>query len=192
MTESGKRYVVDELVFACHSDDILGILKNPSADEIDILKSIPYQKNTAYVHADATLLPKNSKVWAAWNYSTSSLKSGQIDASSRVCVHYLINQLQPLPDDLSKAPVVVSLNPHQLPKTELTHSVIHYSHPLFDAGAIDAQHRLPMIQGVANIWYCGAWTGYGFHEDGLRSGELVAEDIIERLTAPVASTEMAK
>ena len=192
MTESGKRYVVDELVFACHSDDILGILKNPSEDEIDILKSIPYQKNTAYVHADATLLPKNSKVWAAWNYSTSSLKSGQIDASSRVCVHYLINQLQPLPDDLSKAPVVVSLNPHQLPKTELTHSVIHYSHPLFDAGAIAAQHRLPMIQGVANIWYCGAWTGYGFHEDGLRSGELVAEDIIERLTAPVASTEMAK
>jgi predicted NAD/FAD-binding protein len=80
--------------------------------------------------------------------------------------------------------VVVSLNPHQLPKSDLTHSIIEYSHPIFDGKAIDAQKQLPMIQGVQNTWFCGAWTGYGFHEDGLRSGELVAEDIGETLFSP--------
>lgn len=188
ITLNNQRHRVDELVFACHSDDVLEILKTPTLQERDILQSIPYQKNTAYVHTDAELLPKNKNVWAAWNYSTTSLKSDHIDAASRVCVHYLINQLQPLPDYLRNTPVIVSLNPHKMPQAELTHSVIHYSHPLFDSKAIAAQHKLSIIQGMANIWFCGAWTGYGFHEDGLRSGELVAEDIIERLCVPTEST----
>lgn len=178
---SGKVMEFDDIVFACHSDQALNILDNPSAQERSILSAIPYQNNIAYVHTDANLLPKNKRAWAAWNYSSNSKNSSGSDTASHVCVHYLINKLQPLPAHLKDHPIIVSLNPHKSPKPDLVHSVIQYSHPLFDANAIKSQKQLPSIQGLHNTWFCGAWTGYGFHEDGLRSGELVAADIIEAL-----------
>lgn len=181
-TELGNSFEFDEVVFACHSDETIEILKDPSSEEKQILSSIPYQANTAYVHTDESLLPANKKAWAAWNYSSNALSDKGDDLASEVCVHYLINQLQPLPDYLKDHSIIVSLNPHQLPKPELTHSVINYAHPLFDMAAINSQEQLPLIQGKNNTWYCGAWTGYGFHEDGLKSGELVAMDIIESLS----------
>ena len=180
--ESGQSLNFDEVVFACHSDQAMEILKNPCAEERQLLSSIPYQSNTAYVHTDESLLPANKRAWAAWNYSSNSLGGKSTDTASHVCVHYLLNKLQPLPNHLKNHSIIVSLNPHQIPKAELTHSIIHYSHPLFDAKAVKNQKQLPMIQGKNNTWYCGAWSGYGFHEDGLRSGELVAFDILESLS----------
>jgi len=188
--ESGEEFEFDEVVFACHSDETLEILKNPSNEEQTILSSIPYQKNIAYVHTDESLLPSNKKAWAAWNYSSKNLGSNGNDVSSHVCVHYLINKLQPLPDHLKNLSIIVSLNPHTLPKEALTQKVIHYSHPLFDGAAIHSQKQLPVIQGKNNTWYCGAWTGYGFHEDGLKSGELVAMDILESIHSEISNQSL--
>ena len=187
--ESGKSHDFDEIVFACHSDQALAILADSSDDEQQLLSTIPYQMNKAYVHTDESLLPNNKRAWAAWNYSSNSIGGQGGDTASHVCVHYLLNKLQPLPKHLQDHSIIVSLNPHKIPKTELVHSVIEYSHPLFDGAAIKSQKQLPFIQGKNNTWYCGAWSGYGFHEDGLRSGELVAVDIIQSLssqyTAPI-------
>jgi predicted NAD/FAD-binding protein len=187
--ESGLFHEFDEVVFACHSDQALELLQNPTPEETELLSSIPYQKNVVYVHTDESLLPKNQRAWAAWNYASITVGDQGMDFSTHVCVHYLLNKLQPLPENLKDVPVIVSLNPHQLPESKLTHSKIEYSHPIFDAKAINAQKQLPMIQGIKNTWFCGAWTGYGFHEDGLRSGELVAEDIGETLFSPQLNGE---
>jgi predicted NAD/FAD-binding protein len=84
--------------------------------------------------------------------------------------------------------IIVSLNPLTDPDPKLVHQEIHYAHPVFDMGAIQAQKELPLIQGSSSIWYCGAWTGFGFHEDGLRSGELVAEALLESLRSPIKSS----
>jgi predicted NAD/FAD-binding protein len=102
-------------------------------------------------------------------------------------VNYLINRLQPLPKELQGSQIIVSLNPLTDPDPKLVHEEIHYSHPVFDMRAVQAQKALPLIQGNASIWYCGAWTGFGFHEDGLRSGELVAKDLIENISHRVQS-----
>jgi len=107
-----------------------------------------------------------------------------ITSKQHVSVNYLINRLQPLPAQLKDTQIIVSLNPASEPDPKLVHQEIHYSHPVFDMSAIQAQKELPLIQGAASIWYCGAWTGFGFHEDGLRSGELVAEALIEGINSP--------
>ena len=108
-----------------------------------------------------------------------------MSSKHHVSVNYLINRLQPLPAQLKDTQIIVSLNPALEPDPKLVHQEIHYSHPVFDMRAIQAQKELPLIQGVASIWYCGAWTGFGFHEDGLRSGELVAEALIESIHSPL-------
>jgi predicted NAD/FAD-binding protein len=100
-------------------------------------------------------------------------------------VDYLINKLQPLPFSLDEQAIIVSLNPLTAPKPETIFAEISYAHPLSNSAAINAQKNLPLIQGKSGIWYCGAWTGYGFHEDGLRSGELVAADLIASLHSPL-------
>jgi predicted NAD/FAD-binding protein len=94
-----------------------------------------------------------------------------------------------LPDELQDTQIIVSLNPSEEPDPKLVHKEIHYSHPVFDMSAIQAQKELPLIQGTSSIWYCGAWTGFGFHEDGLRSGELVAEALIESIRQPVKTKQ---
>jgi predicted NAD/FAD-binding protein len=111
----------------------------------------------------------------------------KISSKQHVSVNYLINRLQPLPAQLKDTPIIVSLNPTSEPDPKLVHQEIHYSHPVFDMGAIQAQKALPLIQGTSSIWYCGAWTGFGFHEDGLRSGELVAEALIESIHLPLVA-----
>jgi uncharacterized protein len=89
-----------------------------------------------------------------------------------VCLHYWLNRLQPLP---FSAPVVVSLNPVREPRADTIHGEFDYAHPVFDAAAITAQQRLPELQGERHTWFCGAWTRYGFHEDGLVSGLAVCD-----------------
>ena len=171
----------DHVVFAAHSDQTKQLLSDASADESAILGAVSYQQNKVILHTDKKLLPKNKKCWAAWNYTSSKAQGSK---AKQVCVHYLINQLQPLPSEWEDQAVIVSLNPIVQPQKETVRAEIEYAHPVFDQAAIEAQANLPLIQGVRNTWFCGAWTGYGFHEDGLRSGELVAEAIHEILHQP--------
>jgi predicted NAD/FAD-binding protein len=127
------------------------------------------------------VLPDKPSVWAAWNYerrspagSNSHPDATAADAPS-VCLHYLINKLQPLP---TQQPVIVSLNPLQDIAPTHVHGVFDYAHPVFDQAAVRAQRELVGLQGQQNTWFCGAWTGYGFHEDGLKSGLQVARRLL--------------
>jgi predicted NAD/FAD-binding protein len=164
------------VVLACHSDQALALLDDASDAERRVLGAVRYQPNRAVLHTDTALLPRRRLAWAAWNYERAADTSQE---QSAVCLHYLINRLQPLP---WTTPVVVSLNPSRQPATDKVIGEFDYSHPVFDAAAIDAQHRLPQIQGHMNTWFCGAWTRYGFHEDGLMSGQAVSTALRERLS----------
>lgn len=182
ISASGSQWF-DEVVMACHSDQTLELVHGINQDSRNILAAIPYQKNRAILHTDQRFLPSSKRCWAAWNYTA---KSGATPtAQQHVSVNYLINRLQPLPEGLRDTPIIVSLNPLTEPDPLLVHNEIHYAHPVFDMKAIAAQKALPLIQGNSSIWYCGAWTGFGFHEDGLRSGELVAKDLIESIRQPL-------
>lgn len=171
----------DEVVLACHSDQSLALLADPTPLESELLGAIGYHPNRAVLHTDDSLLPRRPRAWAAWNYERAADDSRE---QAGVCLHYLINRLQPLPFD---TPVIVSLNPVRPPRADRVHGVFDYAHPVFDDAAIAAQARLPALQGVAHTWYCGAWTGYGFHEDGLRSGLAVAEALKQRIAAREAA-----
>ena len=114
----------------------------------------------------------------AWNYERAATRPGaQEDEGAQVCLHYLLNLLQPLP---WSQPVVVSLNPLRPIEARHVLGEFHYAHPVFDLNAIDAQTRLAQLQGYAGTYYCGAWTAYGFHEDGLKSGEAAAIALLEQ------------
>jgi predicted NAD/FAD-binding protein len=164
----------DAVVMACHSDQALALLADPSADEREVLGGIHYQRNRAILHTDASVLPQRKNAWAAWNYERARDTAGDQVA---VCLHYLINRLQPLP---FTAPVIVSLNPIHEPRAHLVQGEFHYAHPVFDRRALAAQARLPALQGRADTWFCGAWTGYGFHEDGLVSALAVCAGLTAR------------
>jgi len=159
----------DEVVLACHSDQalrLLGAAATPA--ERRVIGAIRYQPNRAVLHTDRRLLPRDERVWSAWNYLAGRGEPG----SQPVSVSYLINQLQPLP---VATPVVVTLNPHVEPDPQLVIGDFEYDHPIFDQAAIDAQASLNAIQGADRVWFCGAWGGYGFHEDGLNSALAVAD-----------------
>jgi predicted NAD/FAD-binding protein len=159
----------DQVVLACHSDQALRLLgAAATVAERRILGAIRYQPNRAVLHTDRRLLPRDERVWSAWNYLAGRGEPG----SQPVSVSYLINRLQPLPVD---APVAVTLNPHLEPDPRLVIGDFEYDHPIFDQAAIDAQARLAAIQGTDRVWFCGAWACYGFHEDGLNSALAVAE-----------------
>jgi predicted NAD/FAD-binding protein len=167
----------DEVVICTHSDQALRLLREPSPAEVKNLSAIRYQDNVAVLHTDEKVLPSRRKAWAAWNYARAA--SDQLE-STRVCLHYLLNKLQPLP--YSQA-VVVSLNPTQAIDAQKIIQTISYAHPVFDLAAIDAQHNMHQIQGQQNTWYAGAWLGYGFHEDGLKSGLSAARELLKKVHA---------
>jgi predicted NAD/FAD-binding protein len=183
-TDAGNEHF-DEVVLACHSDQALSLLADARDDERRVLGAIRYQPNHAVLHTDASVLPRRKLAWAAWNYERAADTARE---QSAVCLHYLINRLQPLP---WRTPVLVSLNPGRAIAQDKIIGAYEYSHPVFDTAAIDAQLRLPTIQGRSNTWYCGAWTRYGFHEDGLMSGLAVAAALRERWQAEQAATREA-
>lgn len=165
----------DEVVLACHSDQALAILgESATREEQAVLGAVNYQPNTAWLHTDDCLLPRRKAAWSAWNYSTR--EAGLQEAG--VSVSYLINRLQPIP---FIQPVVVSLNPFKAPRDEHVLECFEYAHPVFDSAAIAAQAALPGIQGRHRTWYAGAWTGFGFHEDGLSSAIPVVEGLGARV-----------
>lgn len=166
----------DEVVLATHSDQALALLRHPSEAEARTLSAIRYQPNRAVLHTDASVLPASQRAWAAWNYERAPAADQE---HSRVCLHYLLNKLQPLP---FTRPVIVSLNPVQPIAPEHVLGDYDYAHPVFDVPAIQAQAGMPQLQGQQHTWYCGAWMGYGFHEDGLKAGLAVARQLLVRLT----------
>lgn len=157
----------DEVVLATHSPTSLKLLADPTPDEQRVLGAVHYQHNLAVLHTDTSLLPKRRKVWSAWNYLTQDAQGHD----SPICVSYLLNQLQPVPFE---QPVVVTLNPIHAPAAKHVIAQFDYEHPVFDLAAIEAQKQMPHLQGVAHTWFAGAWTGYGFHEDGLKSALRIA------------------
>ena len=163
----------DKVVLATHSDQSLALLHNASSAERTLLGAISYQPNRAVLHTDTSVLPASKLAWAAWNYERAQDPQRE---STRVCLHYLLNMLQPLP---FAQPVVVSLNPAAPIAPAHILGDFDYAHPVFDAAAIRAQKELPGLQGKQHSYFCGAWTGYGFHEDGLKSGLGVARQLLQ-------------
>lgn len=163
----GERSRFDQVVLACHADQSLAMLKDASPVERSLLGAFRYQPNRAILHRDAALMPRRHAVWSSWNY----LAGRSADPGRRVSVTYWMNRLQNLP---TATDVFVSLNPLREPDPSLVHAELAYAHPVFDQGAVAAQRRVAEIQGHGGVWHAGAWLGYGFHEDGLRSGVAVA------------------
>jgi predicted NAD/FAD-binding protein len=170
----------DEVVMACHSDQTLALLADATPGERSVLGAIGYHPNRAVLHTDASVMPQRRRAWAAWNYERAPETQRE---QSAVCLHYWLNRLQPLPWD---KPVIVSLNPARPIAPQTIVGEWNYSHPVFDLAAIEAQRRLPQIQGRSHVWYCGAWTRYGFHEDGLSSALEVASSLLARWQAEPA------
>ena len=170
-TDAGTEFF-DKVILATHSDQSLSLLQAPSEAERSSLSAIRYQPNRAVLHSDTSVLPQRKIAWAAWNYERAEQTSRE---SSQVCLHYLLNMLQPLPFTQS---VVVSLNPLRDISRKHVMAEFDYAHPVFDLAAIRAQGDIAALQGKNNTYFCGAWTGYGFHEDGLKSGLKVAEQLL--------------
>jgi len=170
---AGRTERFDEVVLACHSDQALRLLADPSRGESALLSSVRYQPNRVVLHTDASLLPTRRRAWSAWNYLTSATPDGTRPAA----VSYLINRLQPLP---FRTPVIVTLNPPREPDPARVLQEFEYSHPVLDGNALHAQRMFAGLQGERHTWYAGAWLGYGFHEDGLKSAHAVAAGILRR------------
>jgi len=159
----------DHVVMAAHSDQTLAMLRDPDQAERSVLGALPYSPNTVYLHRDSRLMPKRRRAWASWNFLRWARHG---EALNDVAVTYWMNLLQGI--DANK-PLFVSLNPPFEPDPALTFGRFLCHHPQYDTGAFAAQKRLGEIQGHRRTWFCGAWTSYGFHEDGLRSGLAVAQ-----------------
>lgn len=163
----GESRFFDHVVLACHADTSLALMADADRAERAILGGVSFQPNRAVLHTDQRLMPRRRKAWAAWNYAAPWERRGD----ERVSVTYWMNELQSL--ELAM-PLMITLNPVREPAARTVLLESEYHHPVLDAGAIAAQERLPEIQGRDGVWHAGAWTGNGFHEDGLRSGFAVA------------------
>ena len=170
-TDAGAE-LFDKVIIATHSDQALSMLAAPTAQEIETLGAIRYQSNRAVLHTDASVLPKRQAAWAAWNYERAATPG---EEGARVCLHYLLNRLQPLPWE---QPVLVSLNPVRPIAQEKIIGEYDYAHPVFDLAAVAAQADMPALQGKNSRYYAGAWMGYGFHEDGLKAGLAAAASLL--------------
>ncbi|MGH6971559.1 MAG: NAD(P)/FAD-dependent oxidoreductase, partial [Caulobacteraceae bacterium] len=169
----GGRERFDHVVVACHADQGLRLLGAPTEAERAVLGAFRYTSNVAALHSDASFMPRRRKAWSSWNYIGRTAPGGSAGAGGReLCVTYWMNLLQNLPRE---TPLFVTLNPPRPPDPERTLRWERYDHPLFDAAALRAQKRLWSLQGEGGIWWCGAYFGAGFHEDGLQAGLAVAE-----------------
>jgi predicted NAD/FAD-binding protein len=164
--EAGNSDHFDHVIIAAHSDQALAMLPDATESERGILGAVKYRPNDVWLHCDEALMPKRKAAWAAWNVLRSD------DPEADLTLTYWMNALQNID---ARHPVFVTLNPPQSPAPDKVFGRFNYSHPQFDAGAVAAQGMLPSIQGKKRTWFCGAWTGYGFHEDGLKSGLAAAE-----------------
>ncbi len=150
----------DHVVVATHSDQALRMLSDPDRQELEVLGAIRYQPNRAILHTDSRLLPRSRRAWASWNYH-------RLDADGdRAMLTYYLNRLQGLP---SATPLLVTLNREDVIDPGQVLASLDYAHPVFDPPAVAAQKRHGSLNGTRRTWFCGAYWGYGFHEDGVRS-----------------------
>ena len=166
----------DKVVMAAHADQSLALLEDASKLESEILSSFKFQLNRAVLHSDLRLMPRSRNAWASWNYlSKSEIKTKDINKkNSDLCLTYWMNRLQSIDNAY---PLFETLNPVISPEPNLLHGEYFYRHPIFNVKAIKAQTRLELIQGMNSLYFVGAWSGYGFHEDGLNSAIKVARKL---------------
>ncbi len=163
-SSDGQSHVFDHVVFACHADEAYALLND---SVFDLLCNFTYQHNRAWLHTDRAQMPNKEMAWASWNY----MSGNNYQAERAVAVTYWMNALQPL---ATTEDIFVTLNPIVEPHADSVLKTIDYQHPVFDPQAILAQAQLPSIQGLKSCWFAGAYTGYGFHEDGLASAAHLA------------------
>ncbi len=178
-TGHSERY--DQVIISAHSDQALAMLSDASPEERAILGAVPFRGNDVWLHRDTNLMPRRKAAWAAWNVLQGT-------SGSEITLTYWMNALQNI--DRAK-PLFVTLNPETPPRADLTFGRYSYAHPQYRTGVTAAQARVPDIQGTNHTWFCGAWTGYGFHEDGLRSGLNVAETLGAVIPWRVAERQLA-
>ena len=158
--EENEFFDYDKVVIATHADEALKIIDNPTSDEELILKNFKYRGNTAVIHFDESIMPKNKNAWCSWN---SSMSADNIEKTS---VTYWLNQLQNLKIDKN---IFLTINPFREIPANKTYKKVRFTHPYFDADALTNQSNLQKIQNKKNILFCGSYFGYGFHEDGIKS-----------------------
>jgi len=166
----GETQVFDDVVLACHADEALGLLADADDRERTVLEGFKYTRNRAILHSDPSLMPKARRAWSAWNF----IGTRDAEGKNQVCVTYWMNRLQGL--DPAK-PLFVTLNPPREPADGTVIRGFLYDHPLFDRAALAAQDQVWRLQGRRRTWFCGAYMGAGFHEDGLQAGLAVAETL---------------
>lgn len=167
---NGRTECFDQVVLGCHADEALQLLEKPTELEQKTLGVFSYQRNLAVLHTDVNLMPKSKGVWSSWNYIEADAKN----AGENLCVSYWMNELQSLP---TRDNIFLTLNPVKKIAPEKMIQKIWYDHPIFNLGTLKGQKTLPKIQGRNRTWFCGAYFGYGFHEDGLQAGLAVAESL---------------
>jgi predicted NAD/FAD-binding protein len=167
-------HLFDQVILATHGDDSLRILADPTATESEILSAFQYQPNTAVMHTDTSVMPKNTPCWASWNYEIGESVDGLKSST-----HYWMNSLQGVSENEN---YFVTINPQRQPKNVI--KTIEYHHPLFNLEAITAQKKIPRLHEAGkqdtNTFFCGAWQRYGFHEDGLLSAVTLCETLLGR------------
>jgi predicted NAD/FAD-binding protein len=176
-TRTGESERFDAVVIATHSDQALALLADPSERERELLEAIPYQRNEAVLHTDRSLLPRRRRAWASWNYHLGA------DAGGGCTVTYHMNRLQSL---RAEQEFCVTLNRTATIDPERIIRTIDYSHPVYTPAGVAAQSRHEEISGRNRTHYCGAYWGWGFHEDGVNSALRVAREIGARRPEPVS------
>jgi predicted NAD/FAD-binding protein len=158
--EENEFFDYDKVVIATHADEALKIIDNPTLDEESILKKFKYRANTAVIHFDESVMPKNKKAWCAWNSSMDSANN------KKTAVTYWINQLQNLKIDRD---IFLTINPFKEIPNDKIFKKVSFTHPYYDTEALNNQSNLHKIQNQKHILFCGSYFGYGFHEDGIKS-----------------------
>ena len=167
---TGRTEMFDHVVIATHADQALEMLDDATVRERDLLSVFRYERNVAVLHTDLAFMPRRRGAWSSWNY----LGRRDDAAGEKLCVTYWMNNLQGI---VSERPLLVTLNPATAPRSEtVLHSEV-YQHPIFDNATSAAQKLLWSLQGSNRTWFCGAYFGAGFHEDGLQAGLAVAESL---------------
>jgi predicted NAD/FAD-binding protein len=177
MTASGSAQSFDKLILACHGDQALRLLTNPTLDEARLLTEFRYQANVATVHTDPTVMPRKRLAWSSWNYEINRDDAGRVSAAT----HYWMNSLQGVSD---RENYFVTINRPETIAPEKVIRRINYEHPLFSLGAVRAQAEIPALNAAARrtteTYFAGAWQRYGFHEDGLFSAVRLCDQLLER------------
>lgn len=177
MTSSGEARTFDRVILACHGDQALRLLANPTFQEARLLSEFRYQRNLATLHTDATVMPRTRLAWSSWNYEINRDEAGRVSAAT----HYWMNKLQGVSE---RENYFVSINRPEAIAPERVVKRIEYEHPLFSLGAVRAQADLPELnaagRGTTETFFAGAWQRFGFHEDGLLSAVRLSEQLLGR------------